>query len=163
NPQDGKLIKEFSAAPEIKQESTAATSVAAIAPKLDEAVESETLPAGVRLVALKAEPSSIKLGNRFDYVQLLVTAETDAGEGMDVTLIALATPSSPLIQIWRSGLIRPLSDGKATLTVSLAGKKVEVPVTAIGTTAKPQVDFIHDVMPVLSRLGCNGGTCHGAQ
>ena len=24
------------------------------------------------------------------------------------------------------------------------------------------VDFIHDVNPVLSRLGCNAGTCHGS-
>ncbi len=25
------------------------------------------------------------------------------------------------------------------------------------------VDFVRDVNPVLSRLGCNAGTCHGAQ
>ena len=24
-------------------------------------------------------------------------------------------------------------------------------------------DFVRDVNPVLSRLGCNAGTCHGAQ
>ena len=24
------------------------------------------------------------------------------------------------------------------------------------------VDFVHDVAPVLSRLGCNAGTCHGS-
>ncbi|SVD30037.1 uncharacterized protein METZ01_LOCUS382891, partial [marine metagenome] len=23
------------------------------------------------------------------------------------------------------------------------------------------VDFINDIMPVLSRLGCNGSSCHG--
>ena len=28
--------------------------------------------------------------------------------------------------------------------------------------ASPQVDFVHDVAPVLSRLGCNAGTCHGS-
>jgi WD40 repeat protein len=160
---NGTLIKEFSAAPKIKPESSDGAAVAAVAPKLDEAVETETLPTDVRLVALKAQPESIRLRNRFEYVQLLITGETDTGERIDVTRIALATPSSPVVQMTRSGLVRPISDGKASLTVSLAGKKIEVPVTVEGTSVKPQADFIHDVMPVLSRLGCNAGTCHGAQ
>ena len=28
--------------------------------------------------------------------------------------------------------------------------------------AAPEVNFVHDVAPVLSRLGCNAGTCHGS-
>ena len=35
--------------------------------------------------------------------------------------------------------------------------------TVARVTVTPEVDFVHDVMPVLSRLGCNAGTCHGAQ
>ena len=27
---------------------------------------------------------------------------------------------------------------------------------------EPQVSFVRDVMPVLSKVGCNAGTCHGA-
>jgi hypothetical protein len=39
-----------------------------------------------------------------------------------------------------------------------------VPVAVQGTGAKPlHPDYVRDVMPVLSRLGCNMGTCHGAQ
>lgn len=163
NPDNGKLIKEFSAAPEIKHESAGGTAVAAVAPKTEEAVETETLPAGVKLVALKAQPESIKITNRFDYVQLLITGETSTGDKIDVTRMAEAVPSSPIIQMSRSGLIRPSSDGKATLAISVGGKKLEVPVNVIGTSTEPQVDFVHDVMPVLSRLGCNAGTCHGAQ
>src|SRR5262249_58494875 len=32
-----------------------------------------------------------------------------------------------------------------------------------GQKAKYPVSFVRDVMPVLSRLGCNAGTCHGAE
>ncbi len=160
---NGTLIKEFSAAPAIKQERSDVTAVAAVTPKLEEAVETETLASDVRLVALKATPASIKLSHRFDYVQLLITGETSTGEKIDVTRIAQVTPSSPVVQTSRSGLVRPTSDGKAILTVSLAGKTLEVPAMVSGTGARPDVDFVHDVMPVIAHLGCNAGTCHGAQ
>jgi hypothetical protein len=38
-----------------------------------------------------------------------------------------------------------------------------VPVVVEGLSSPFEVDFIRDVNPVLSRLGCNAGTCHGAQ
>src|SRR5262249_51041449 len=57
---------------------------------------------------------------------------------------------------------RPLKDGKATLRLALAGKTVSLPVTVLGLHTPVRVDFVHDVAPVLSRLGCNAGTCHGA-
>ncbi len=58
--------------------------------------------------------------------------------------------------------MRPRADGKATLVLRLAGKSAEVPVTVLGVHSAPKVDFVHDVAPVLSRLGCNAGTCHGS-
>ncbi len=32
-----------------------------------------------------------------------------------------------------------------------------------GQKAKYEVSFVRDVMPTLSKMGCNAGTCHGAQ
>ena len=37
-----------------------------------------------------------------------------------------------------------------------------MPVTVLGLNTPVHVDFAHDVAPVLSRLGCNAGTCHGS-
>ena len=34
--------------------------------------------------------------------------------------------------------------------------------TVLGLNTPVHVDFAHDVAPVLSRLGCNQGTCHGS-
>ena len=34
--------------------------------------------------------------------------------------------------------------------------------TVDGMNKTPRVDFVHDITPVLSRLGCNSGTCHGS-
>ena len=32
-----------------------------------------------------------------------------------------------------------------------------------GASVTPEPDYVRDVMPVLSKLGCNAGTCHGAK
>ena len=47
--------------------------------------------------------------------------------------------------------------------VSLAGKSLAVPVRVTGMAAEKPVSFVTDVQPVLSKLGCNAGTCHGAK
>ena len=48
------------------------------------------------------------------------------------------------------------------IKVSVGNKTMPVPVTVSGQKAPHKVSFVRDVMPVLSRLGCNAGTCHGA-
>lgn len=60
-------------------------------------------------------------------------------------------------------------DGRIRLIDTSSGKTIReflaVPVTPAATqTAKPEKvpDFIQDVAPILSRVGCNQGTCHGA-
>ena len=37
-----------------------------------------------------------------------------------------------------------------------------MPVSVLGLNSPVRADFVHDVAPVLSRLGCNQGTCHGS-
>jgi hypothetical protein len=48
------------------------------------------------------------------------------------------------------------------ITVEAEGQKAEVKVHV--TSADPMnVDFIREVNPILSKVGCNQGTCHGSQ
>jgi WD40 repeat protein/mono/diheme cytochrome c family protein len=162
NPETGAIVKEFAPAPLSRPESSAREAVATVAPKSEEPVETETLPEGTKLVSLRAQPEAITLGNKFAYVQLLVTGTLDTGDPVDVTRMVEARLSAPVVEVGRSGLVRPRADGKATLTLSLAGQKVEVPVSVAGMGEELRVDFVHDVSPALSRLGCNAGTCHGA-
>jgi hypothetical protein len=102
------------------------------------------------------------LSNRFAYVQLLVTGKLASGESIDVTRMVEPSLSSEIAELTRSGLLRPKADGKGTLSLRLGGKSVAVPVTVLGLNTPVHVDFVHDVMPTLSRLGCNAGTCHGS-
>src|SRR5262249_44645040 len=136
--------------------------VTSVPPKQEEAVETETLPSGATLASLDVQPKEVRLGNRFAYVQLVVSGKLASGETIDVTRMVEPSLSATIADISRSGLVRPKADGKATLTVRLAKQSASVPVTVLGLGTPARVDFAHDVAPVLSRLGCNAGTCHGS-
>jgi hypothetical protein len=121
----------------------------------------EKLPDGAKVLKLEARPAAVKLTTPFAYSQLLVTATLDNGETADVTRIAKV--ESPGVVGVAAGLVRPKADGSGDITVSLGGKSVKVPVTVSGAKADYAVSFVRDVAPVLSKTGCNAGTCHGAQ
>ena len=162
NPETGSTIKEF-AVVSVKPASIAQnTPISAVPSKLEDTIETEVPPKGTTIAALDVQPKEIRLNHRFAYAQLLVTARLTSGEKIDATRMVEPTLSSAIVDISRSGLVRPRADGKGTLIVRLAGKSVEVPVTVLGVHTTPKVDFVHDVAPVLSRIGCNSGTCHGS-
>lgn len=114
-----------------------------------------------RVVALEVNPESITLDHPLAYAQIVVTAHLEDGSSIDasrrcdVVLPELVTADSRL-------LVRPLAEGRGQITIALGqhSRRIEL---AVGDLDHDAVDFIGDVNPVLSRLGCNQGTCHGAQ
>lgn len=134
-----------------------------LATSATEAAAQEKLPADAQVVRLEARPVAVTLRNPFEYSQLVLSADLATGERIDVTRMVQLTKPSALVSVSSTGLIRPLADGKGELTFSLAGQTLTVPVTVSGLKEKYDVSFVRDVMPVLSKMGCNAGTCHGAQ
>jgi hypothetical protein len=121
----------------------------------------EKLPDGAKVTKLDVRPAKVELTGPFAYAQLVVTATLDNGETADVTRIATIAP--PGLAIAAGGLVRPAGDTTGDITVSLGGQTVKVPVTVTGFKADKPVSFVTDVQPALGKLGCNAGTCHGAQ
>ena len=122
----------------------------------------EKLPPGAKVVRLEAHPASITLSQPFAYAQVLLTGHLGTGERIDVT--RLATVKAPAaVKVSPTGLVRPAADGAGALTFRLGDQSVSIPVKVSGQKAKYQVSFVRDVMPAMSKLGCNAGTCHGAQ
>src|SRR5262245_29777774 len=121
----------------------------------------ESLPPGAKVVRLEAVPASITLKHPYDYRQVLITAVLETGDRLDATRMAqLDAPATSKLTPTR--LVRPAADGKGELKASLGGQVVAVPFTVTGQTEKYAVSFVRDVMPTMSKLGCNAGTCHGA-
>ena len=61
-----------------------------------------------------------------------------------------------MVMLFRSRQAKDRSSSKQS------DKQLEVPVHVTTVDAVP-VDFIRDVNPILSKVGCNQGTCHGSQ
>jgi Protein of unknown function (DUF1549)/Bacterial Ig-like domain (group 2) len=122
----------------------------------------EPLPQGATLVKVEAHPGSITLSNRYQYAQLVLTGVLGNGDRIDVTrMVAVDKPAC--VTLSPTGLVRPATDGEGALTATLAGQTVSIPVKISGQKEQYPVSFVRDVMPTMSRMGCNAGTCHGAQ
>ena len=174
---DGKIAKQFPAAPitaGIAAKKTSIIVAAApdaigamaqmgqMAPPTAAAIQ-ESLPKDGNVVALDVQPLAIKIAKPTDSMQILVTARLASGETFDVTRMVKFTLSSPVADISTKGHLSPTKDGTATLRVTLAKLETTVPVEISGLSSEYKVDFVRDVAPVLSRVGCNSGTCHGAK
>src|SRR5262245_28497306 len=127
------------------------------------AQDQEKLPPGAKVVRLEVFPKTIELANRFDYRQLLVTGVLETGEQVDVTRLVKATASDKLVKVSERGQVRPVGDGAGEIKLSFQGQSGTVPVKVSGQKEKYEVSFVRDVMPAIAKMGCNAGTCHGAQ
>ena len=123
----------------------------------------EALPADARITALVAQPPAVRLVNKYDYAQLLITARTAEGGELDVTRLAKPERTPSQVAVSPRGVVTALADGAAELVFSLAGQTVKIPVEVAGAGDEYHVSYIRDVMPVVSKMGCNQGTCHGSK
>ena len=116
------------------------------------------------LAKIEVQPTQVELTHKFDYRQILVTATLTSGETVDVTrMVTVDATASDVVEVSSMRIVRPLSDGATELTFGLEGKTVRVPVRVQGTEAAFHPDYVRDVNPLLTKMGCNAGACHGAQ
>ena len=121
------------------------------------------LPEGARVSSLSLFPAEVVLGDRYVYRQVLVTAEVEGLGKVDVTRLAKVEGSMELVKVSDGRKVSGLKDGEGKLVFSLGGQSAELPVKVSGLEAPYKVSFVQDVMPLLARLGCNSGVCHGSQ
>ncbi len=163
NPQTGEIVRTFAPAPVSSDASTMQQMGIASRPApAPENVAAESLPSAAQIAGLEVNPPQVVLANRFTYAQLLVTAVLANGDRVDATRAVSYQLAAPLAQVGSSGIVRPLAAGTTQLTVSIGEKSIVVPVIVESFDDQYHSDFIRDVNPVLSRLGCNQGTCHGS-
>ena len=123
----------------------------------------EVLPQGRKLVSIEVLPSKVEIQRRNDYVQLLVTAKYEGGESVDITRSAKIELSAPVVELTPTGQIHPKANGMSEARVSFGGILQAVPVVVSGADKPFESDFVRDVNPVMTKLGCNQGTCHGSK
>lgn len=100
--------------------------------------------------------------------QMLVTFETVDESGTvttsDVThSVTYTTEPQGLLSVDASGLVTPTADGTTVLTATLPNRNLNASVEVVtsGFAAPPAINFRNQVVPIFTKLGCNGGGCHG--
>jgi hypothetical protein len=106
---------------------------------------------------LQVSPASITLTYPEATQQIL--ARCGAG---DVTRVAeYSTGDAGVVQVDATGLVQARAEGRTTITVRHGKDEARIPVEVKGVKTPPPVSFATQVMPVLSKAGCNAGACHG--
>lgn len=95
--------------------------------------------------------------------QLLVTLKGNSGLIRDVTReVHYHVKPQGIVQISKTGYVTPLANGTATITAQLKSLTPLVfPVRVSSIEKQRPVSFYNDVVPQLTRAGCNSGACHG--
>ena len=114
-----------------------------------------------KIIELKAHPASLTLLDGRDDRRVLVLGKADGEKWFDLSRSAMVKAESDIIEVGEAGYVKPKAKGKTELKISAAGHELKVPVT-VQDASLPPVRFVRDIEPVISKAGCNQGTCHGS-
>ncbi len=92
-------------------------------------------------------------------------AELASPEGnQDVSKQTAFTSSNPAVaKVDASGVVSPVADGEAIITGKTAGGQAATARIRVKGAGQPFAwSFRNHVIPVLTKMGCNQGACHGA-
>jgi len=107
------------------------------------------------------EPGTISLSGPRATQQILVTAEYNDGSLREITTRATLTTEGAAFTL-QDGLVKPQADGEGKLVARFQRHSVTAPVQVKNAGAVAVYSFQSDIVPILSRAGCNVSNCHGS-
>jgi hypothetical protein len=114
-------------------------------------------------VEIQILPGEIALTGPHASQHLIVVAVEDNKIVGDRTAGARFVSSAPTVaSVDETGLVQAKGDGSAVITATHDGKKVTAAVK-VGKVKDPfSWSFRNHVIPLMTKIGCNSGACHGA-
>jgi hypothetical protein len=114
------------------------------------------------LAEVKVFPTEVHLGTKQDRQSIVVQATYADGATRDVTKGASFSLANKALVRLEKDILYPVADGKTELQVKFSGKTLAVPVTVESAKVERPISFRLDVIPALTKGGCNSGACHGS-
>jgi hypothetical protein len=112
---------------------------------------------------IKIHPADVVLSGPHGSQRLLVLTETAGKIDGDLTAKAKFTSSNPaVVLVDGTGQVKAVADGEAIITAVIGNHKVTAKLKAVKTKEPFDWSFRNHVIPVLTKIGCNSGACHGA-
>ena len=126
-----------------------------------------------QLKALRIDPApakadaSVLIRGRDARQQLFVTGNYSSGQLRDHTRkVTYSAEPAGIVRVDVTGLVTPEKDGTTTITARSVGtdqpaQSATIKVTVSGLGHDLPINFKNQVVPIFTKLGCNGGGCHG--
>ncbi len=116
--------------------------------------------------SLQLLPEHVQLDHGRDQQRVVLLLHLPSGATEDHTTdAAWHLETADLAEVDTTGgrvVLRPRHDGEGTLVAQLGDLEVRAPVSVQHSSTRPPISFQNDVLPILTRSGCNAGSCHGA-
>ncbi len=120
------------------------------------------LSSTVGAAQLTVLPDKLELTGQDPSHGVIVAFTSENGEVTDVTDRAAFEVDKPeLASVDARGMVTGRADGAAVLAVKLDAWSAAVPIVVTASAEKRAPSFKQDVLPILTRSGCNTGACHG--
>jgi len=116
----------------------------------------------VPLVKIDILPAAVSISGAHYNQRLIVEGTYKDGHQEDLTAQATLALSNPKVARIADDFAVAEGDGQAAITATLHGHRASIPISVKNVTAPAVWSFRNDVQPVLTKMGCNSGPCHGA-
>ncbi len=121
---------------------------------------------GQNVASLKVDPAELHLEGPESQFTVLVhgrrVANDEDAARIDLTHQAQWEVVDPKIAgIQSGGRIHGIADGSTEVVVRVAGHEKRIPVKVTGSMEPRHFNFENDIVPLLSKMGCNASGCHG--
>ncbi len=115
-----------------------------------------------RPTQLAVYPERIVLNTLRDRQGLVLQIKCADGSTRDATADARLELADSTVARLAGRSIEPVANGKTEVRVECEGLRASIPVEVSLSSEKAAIRFRNDVLPILTRAGCNTGKCHGA-
>ena len=116
-----------------------------------------------RLLRLEIQPATPLLFGTGTQQQLLVSGHYSDDSQRDLSRkVRFTSPRPQVAAVDGKGLVTAHQQGLTGITATLGQLRSSVRVLVVERQQDDEVQFIRDVLPVLTVKGCNSGNCHGS-
>ncbi len=109
---------------------------------------------------LTVDPPEIHLASPDARVQLVLTNRAGA-DRTHAAGLRLESLDRSVAQVDAQGVVSALKDGQTRIKVTDGDDSATVSVFVKGLNHPRPVGFVSEIVPILTRFGCNAGACHG--
>ena len=107
-------------------------------------------------------PPAIRLSAKTDSQHVIAVVTRSDGITLDVTEQVVWSLANPEMAQFEGTVLSPIADGSSQITAQWQGLSAKAELQITNSQLLRSVSFERDVMPILTKVGCNTGSCHGA-